>query len=69
MYFITLFDMKKVTRFKRIYSINENAFDKIDSEFYHLRYTGRFSCQRIREWLYKDATIYLKRKYDKFNSF
>lgn len=40
-----------------------------DSDSYHLRYTGRFSCQRIREWLYKDATIYLERKYDKFNSF
>lgn len=29
---------------------------------------GRFQLLKIREWLYKDATIYLQRKYDRFFS-
>ncbi len=39
-----------------------------DSNAYHIKYTGRFSCLRIRDFLYKDATMYLQRKYDKFFS-
>jgi len=39
-----------------------------DSNAYHIKYTGRFSCLRIRDYLYKDATIYIERKYDKFHS-
>lgn len=40
-----------------------------ESNSYHLKYTGKFSCQRIRDWLYKDSKIYLNRKYYKFYSF
>jgi hypothetical protein len=39
-----------------------------DSNSCHIKYTGRFSCLKIREYLYKDATVYMKRKYDKFFS-
>jgi hypothetical protein len=39
-----------------------------DSNAYHIKYTGRFSCIKIREWLYKDATVFLERKYKKFFS-
>lgn len=33
-----------------------------------LVYGGKQNCLKIRDWLYKDATIYLKRKHDKFYS-
>ena len=33
-----------------------------------LVYGGKQNCLKIRDWLYKDATIYLQRKYDKFYS-
>lgn len=39
-----------------------------DSNAYHIKYTGRFSCLRIRDYLYKDATVFIQRKYDKFFS-
>lgn len=31
-------------------------------------YNGNLQCIKIRNWLYKDATIYLKRKFNKFSS-
>ena len=31
-------------------------------------YSGRYVMLKIREWLYKDATVYMQRKYDKFFS-
>jgi len=31
-----------------------------------LRYSGTVNLIKIRRWLYKDATIYLERKYNKF---
>lgn len=33
---------------------------------YVLHYGGRGICYKILDWLYKDATIYLKRKHDKY---
>lgn len=39
-----------------------------DSNTYHIKYTNRFSCLRIRNFLYKDATVFIQRKYDKFFS-
>lgn len=36
---------------------------------YSLGYGGRRQIVRIREWLYKDATIYLSRKYNKFQTY
>ena len=39
-----------------------------DSNAYHIKYTGRFSCLRIRDFLYKDATVFIQRKRDKFFS-
>ena len=35
---------------------------------YSLSYAGRRVVLKIRDWLYKNATIYLKRKYEKFYS-
>lgn len=35
------------------------------SNAWHLKYSGR-QVKQILEWLYKDATIFMKRKYDKF---
>jgi len=28
--------------------------------------SGRIQCKKVLDWVYKDATIYLKRKYDKY---
>lgn len=39
-----------------------------ENNSYHVKYTGRFSCLKIRDYLYKDAHLYLQRKYDKFFS-
>jgi intein-encoded DNA endonuclease-like protein len=36
---------------------------------YYLTYSGRINCLKIKNYLYKDATIFLQRKYDKFNTF
>lgn len=33
---------------------------------YTLQYGGNTNCMKICNWLYKNSTIYLKRKYDKF---
>lgn len=33
-----------------------------------LKYSGRINCLKIKLYLYKDATIFLKRKFNKFNS-
>jgi hypothetical protein len=32
----------------------------------NIRVDGRNQCKKLGEYLYKDATIYLKRKYDKY---
>ncbi len=40
-----------------------------DNEIRSLRYCGINQCKTFRDWLYKDATIYLKRKYDIFHSY
>lgn len=58
--------------------IEELGFSKVKLDQRHkekvnnirsLRYCGVNQCITFRDWLYKDATIYLERKYDKFNSF
>ena len=36
-----------------------------NSNAWHLRYSGR-KINNILDWLYKDATIFMKRKHDKF---
>lgn len=41
--------------------------DRVD-EVYHMKYTGRFSCLKIREYMYKDATYSIERKRVKFFS-
>ena len=40
-----------------------------DNEIRSLRYCGINQCITFRDWLYKDATIYLERKYDIFHSY
>lgn len=35
---------------------------------YYLEYSGNKQCMKIGDWLYKDATIYLQRKYEKFKT-
>ena len=44
------------------YSINIHPKDSI----YTIGKCGRFVTQTFLDWLYKDATIYLQRKYDKY---
>lgn len=39
------------------------------NEIRSLRYCGINQCITFRDWLYKDATIYLERKYDIFQSY
>lgn len=41
----------------------------INKNLYILTYQGGNSVRKIRDYLYKNATIYLQRKYDKFYSF
>src|SRR5690606_33501858 len=40
-----------------------------DNNIRSLRYCGVNQCITFRDWLYKDATIYLKRKKDIFDSY
>jgi hypothetical protein len=40
-----------------------------DGGSFRIRYSGSYQVTKIFDWLYKDATIYLKRKYDKFLPF
>lgn len=48
--------------------LNKNKPNKRhnDGKAYNIRYGGNKQCEKIFDFLYKDATIYLKRKYDKF---
>jgi transposase-like protein len=49
----------------KIHNINKNKNVNIGD----LTYGGIFQCITFRDWLYKDATIYLKRKKEVFNSY
>lgn len=42
------------------------ARDNRGNNINSLVYGGKQNCIKIRDWLYKDATIYLQRKHDKF---
>lgn len=33
----------------------------------YLEYTGRISCMKLFDYMYKDATIFMQRKFDRFN--
>lgn len=44
------------------------ARDNRGNNISSLVYGGKQNCLKIRDWLYKDATVYLQRKHDKFYS-
>lgn len=44
------------------------AKDRRGNNIYSLVYGGKQNCIKIRDWLYKDATIYMERKYKKIYS-
>lgn len=35
---------------------------------FYLEYSGNKQCKKIAEWMYKDSSIFLERKYEKFKS-
>lgn len=35
---------------------------------YNIHYSGKIICTKILNWLYKDATVYLQRKYNKYKN-
>lgn len=43
--------------------------DKLNGSVYELRYNGYPNTKKICEYFYKNVTIFLERKYKKFNSF
>ena len=47
----------------------DQRYKERDNEIRSLRYCGINQCITFRDWLYKDATIYLERKYDIFHSY
>lgn len=52
-------------------SLNKTKFYNYphkDNNVFDLTYGGKLQCARIKDYLYKDATIYLTRKLDKFNT-
>lgn len=46
-----------------------HIFKQKPSSIYILSYSGKKQVQRIFEYLYKDATVFLERKYEKLKSF
>lgn len=50
--------------------LNKNKPNKRynDGKAYNIRYGGNKQCKKIFDFLYENATVYLKRKYDKFNN-
>lgn len=58
-------------KIKEILTDQINTTGKIDkhsiSKIYYLRYFGACQVEAVRQWLYKDATIFLDRKVDVFN--
>lgn len=46
--------------------LEDRAVSKSRRLSYILHYGGRNICYKILDWLYEDATIYLKRKHDKY---
>ena len=51
--------------------ITGKTFEKIDDNTYRkesIQYTGNVQCKKWFDFLYKDATIYLQRKYNKINN-
>lgn len=66
-----LLDSIKVILVNELQFNNNNLYNppKVKGKnVFTLSYYGRKSLIKLREWLYKDATIYLNRKYDKFFS-
>lgn len=59
----TLYDegLSKLEK-RNYYQRHENA----DGDCRTLMYSGKPNCQKILDWIYKDATIYLDRKYKKY---
>jgi hypothetical protein len=57
-----------LTQFMNIFEnnlhINSKTRPKINSGFGMLKYSGNIICTEIKDYLYNDSTIYLKRKYD-----
>ena len=47
-------------------NLHDRKLSKPRNLTYTLHYGGRNICYKILDWLYKDATIYLKRKHDKY---
>ena len=58
-------DMKKYIE-DSIENYNMNIHKCTHSEVCSIGKNGRHVCATFLEWLYKDATIYLQRKYDKY---
>lgn len=56
--------MMKKLMLKRTKLEQKNKYSSI----YALRYGGATNCLKIKNWLYGDATIFLKRKKDKFDA-
>ena len=54
-------NVNKVTTGTKIIASTQNIL-------YSICYNGRVNCLKIKNYLYKDATVYLNRKYDKFFS-
>lgn len=46
----------------------DNRFPKRHTNIRNLRYSGNTQVQRIFNYLYKDATIYMTRKFEKFKN-
>jgi hypothetical protein len=46
--------------------IKPQAPREAKSGMYKIRTSGKNKVRKVYDYLYKDATIYLKRKYDKF---
>ncbi len=57
-----------LTQFMNVFEnnihINSKTRPKINSGFGMLKYSGNRLCYEIKDFLYKDATVYMKRKYD-----
>jgi hypothetical protein len=61
-----IFEMKKYIELEiKDYSITIHKHSK-NNNIYVISKGGRFVTQEFLDWLYKDATIYLQRKYDKY---
>lgn len=45
----------------------DKRYKEKDDNIYTLRYSGRIQCIRFRDWIYKDASLYINRKLEIFN--